>query len=570
MDGILSGIILLAVLIVFHEFGHFIVAKACGVRVLTFSVGFGPRIFGFKHGTTDYRLSLIPLGGYVRMYGDQIEEDVPEDQKRYSFLHQPIWRKSLIAVAGPVFNFILPIFLFFFIFLGVETYYKPVVGTVLPASAAQAAGLESGDQILAIDKTKMSSFQDLISVVGSHPNESLQFSISRPGAMGAELKQVNITPTAYPDPNPLNAGEAIGKIGVMPSIQKPIVAVVDANSPLSIAGLENFDLITQFNSKAISSFPELQKHLEANLGKEVTLLVKTQAGKTKTVQAKLGPLKAMQIPKAAVNYYGIMSDEMGGEPLKKMLAKNQKILNESESRQGIVFGGGLIAKVEPETPAAFVDLRPGDRIVAVDGEKVSLGLRVSEAFAAAPGGIHTLAVSRGGTAFQTVLRLEEKPEKNAFSDVPAYVFGATLADAFAQGATGTINVGFGSALSKSFAKTGELISMTLKSLWMLVSFQVPASQIGGPIAIFGVAGQAAEQGLSFYILIMALISVNLGILNLLPIPALDGGHLLLFFIEAIQRKPLSIKTRQVATQIGVTFLLALMALALFNDISKFF
>jgi regulator of sigma E protease len=133
---ILAGIILLGVLIVFHELGHFLFAKALGVRVLVFSVGFGPKIWGFKKGETEYRLSAIPLGGYVRMFGESLEEELREPEKKISFMHQPIWRKSLIAFAGPLFNFILPIILFFFLLVGAEEVFAPRIVTLAKDGAA--------------------------------------------------------------------------------------------------------------------------------------------------------------------------------------------------------------------------------------------------------------------------------------------------------------------------------------------------------------------------------------------------------------------------------------------------
>jgi regulator of sigma E protease len=162
---LIAGFILLGVLIFFHELGHFVVAKLCGVRVLTFSLGFGPRLFGVTVGDTDYRISALPLGGYVRMYGDDLHEEVPDEEKHRAFLHRPIPQKAAIAVAGPAANFLLPIVLFFGAALGTETVPQAVVGTVLSGEAAERAGLVRGDKVISANGAPIGDFYELLDVI---------------------------------------------------------------------------------------------------------------------------------------------------------------------------------------------------------------------------------------------------------------------------------------------------------------------------------------------------------------------------------------------------------------------
>ncbi len=233
MVTMIAGTILLGVLIFFHELGHFVVAKACGVRVLVFSLGFGPRIFGFRYGDTDYRLSLLPLGGYVRMYGDDMREEIPEEEKDNSFLHKPVLQKSAIAAAGPIANFILPIVVLFFVYWGAEQVHNTVVGTVLPGGPAATAGLQPKDRIVSIDGQPVETFTEVQKIVESNPLQELAVEIER----GEQKQTLTISPRAVPDPHPLSDGTPKGRIGVMPMVAEAHVTVIDG-SPSQKAGLQ--------------------------------------------------------------------------------------------------------------------------------------------------------------------------------------------------------------------------------------------------------------------------------------------------------------------------------------------
>ncbi len=199
-------------------------------------------------------------------------------------------------------------------------------------------------------------------------------------------------------------------------------------------------------------------------------------------------------------------------------------------------------------------------------------MQLQQAFVSDAKNTHVLGIIRpNGTGFLTKVAIpSEKVDKIDMNSDGTSMLGLKIMDGFKAGEVIERNIGPLEALKKAFDQTVSIAVMTAKSLWLLIKRDVPASQIGGPIMLFDVASQAAKKGLEFYIFIMCLLSVNLGLLNLLPIPALDGGHLLLFSIEAVQRKPLTAKTRAIATQIGIAILLTLMAFALFNDLSRIF
>jgi regulator of sigma E protease len=239
---------------------------------------------------------------------------------------------------------------------------------------------------------------------------------------------------------------------------------------------------------------------------------------------------------------------------------------------GLSSAQGAIVSVKALSTAAILDLKPGDRVIAIDGEKISSDLQLQQSLMQDQKAAHVLGViSKDRELRINIFRLADNLEENMKLDADlAHIFGISLAPVFKAGEVFMRQVGVGEALKRAISQTYAIAAMTGKSLWMLVSGAVPASQVGGPIMIFDVAKQAAHKGFSYYIFIMCLLSVNLGLLNLLPIPALDGGHLLLFGIEAVQRKPLTPKTRAIATQIGIALLLGLMALAIFNDLYRLF
>jgi regulator of sigma E protease len=192
MTSVVAFLVLIGVLITVHELGHFLVAKACGVKVLAFSIGFGPRLVGFTRGDTEYRISIIPLGGYVKMFGEDPTADIPAEEQRRSFLHQPYWRKSAIAVAGPLANFLLPIVIFFFMFVGTRQEPAPVAGVVVAGDAAAAAGLQAGDRVRAIAGTPVQSFVDMQALIEDSAGVPLRFTVERAG----QPLELTVTPRA--------------------------------------------------------------------------------------------------------------------------------------------------------------------------------------------------------------------------------------------------------------------------------------------------------------------------------------------------------------------------------------
>jgi regulator of sigma E protease len=359
--SILLAILLFGILIFVHELGHFVFAKLFGVRVLKFSLGFGPRLFGIKKGETEYIVSALPLGGYVKMLGEDPDDTISSADRDRSFKNQPIRKKAIIVLAGPLFNVLLTFFLYTTLLAaGIELpvpdlkNLMPVIDEVIADQPASRAGLQKDDRIVSIGDTEINTWLDIIGVVATNPDKPLQFGIRR----GDEFFKITITPRA-------------------------------------------------------------------------------------------------------------------------------------------------------------------EQITDRDGKIITIG---------------RIGIKRSGSGIYT------------------FVKSSSLPDAPVQGAIATY-------------KMGRVI---YDSMWMTATGEISVKNVGGPITIITESNKAAAAGMTSYLLFMALISVNLGILNLLPIPVLDGGHLLIMGIEAVRGKPLKESAVAVVHKIGLALLLALMIFVMYNDIFRLF
>ncbi len=351
LTNIISAIIVLGVLVFVHELGHFLLAKKLGVGVLTFSLGFGRKLIGRKIGETQYQISAVPLGGFVKLIGENPEEEVKEEDRPRSFSNQPVWKRALIVSAGPFFNFFLAVALFSTVNLFGIPFFPSKIGEVSPGLPAEKAGFKKGDIVLSINGEKVSKWEELYTIIRNSEGKELLIKVKRDG----EVLDLKVTPQPFKDKNIFGEEVSTFKIG----IENP---------------------------------------------KEV-----------------------------------------------------------------------LLEKVNP-----FV------------------------------------------------------------------------------------------AMGLGFAQTWNGIKLTLVSIVKLIQRVIPAKTIGGPILIAQLAGEQAKRGVLSFALFMAILSINLGVINLFPIPILDGGHFLFLGAEAILRKPLSLKKMEIAQQIGLAFIILLMLFAFYNDLIRIF
>ncbi len=546
----LAVVLLLGVLIFVHELGHYLVAKLLRVKVLRFSIGFGPPVFSFRRGETEYRVAWIPLGGYVKMAGDDPHAEVaPEDRGR-GFLEQPPWKRLLIAVAGPTMNLLLP----FVLFLGLvwaalgERTVGATVGTVLPGSPAARAGLAAGDRIASVTGPDGTT-------VRIRDWEDLQDAFQPLG--GAEVTiRVDRGGTLLPMAMRVQEGEQTvgletmkrGVIGVMPMRTPARVGPVEPGAP---GALQPFDLVVSAGGAPIKNAVELQAALEAAQCRPVDLEVIREHPR--------------ELPGAYLADH--RRERLAGVPTCRDGSPTMRIVDP--------WVAASVAVVEPGGPADRAGIRRGDVVTAVNGRPVhtfnELGEAVNRELAGGNTGTFTLAGGR--TVTMAAKKVVTKHEVKGTDQVKWSIGLDPPREALVAEEAYAVRLvpyerGPAEVLVMAVRETVGQIRTLVLGIVMIFTREVDSSQVGSILQIVEVTARAVEQGWSVYFQLMAFISVNLAIMNLLPIPVLDGGHIAQSVVETVTRRPLSVRMREIANVFGLILLLGLMAFAFRNDIVR--
>jgi len=537
---------LLGVLVLAHELGHFLVAKLFGVKVLRFSLGFGPKLFGFTVGSTEYRLSLFPVGGYVRLVGEEAGELIAERDRERALCSKPLWQRFAIVMAGPLFNLILPIGIYFVHYLGQRTLLPPTLGTVIAGLPASNAGLLPGDRVESVDGRYIRYWEELDDAISVAPGKTLRFGIRR----GIEAEERDVTPARWERRGPLNMKETVGWIGVSPRFQLPEVGIIDLTSPAAQAGLRTFDYITSVNGSPVSHWSEFERAV---------------------ARAGASPLRISYLrgTHSALPFVHVEIQEPG-----TAVIIPQPVIDPVHGRRyetGIQASELFVYSVEPGSPADRIGLRRGDQALELDGEPLLHWNLLRQRLAQDPQRDFKLTwVSPGGARHQAMFKQEARSELDAYhQEEKRLVFGATNRFAWKTADPVPIRNRFFYAVGHAFQRTGEIVVFTAQGFFQIIRGQMSSEALGGPLTIGYAAGVAAEQGLAQYLWLMALLSINIGLLNFLPIPILDGGRLMFITLELFKRRPPSVRARAVASYVGIVLVVALMALALKNDIVRF-
>jgi len=438
---ILTAAVVLGVLIFVHELGHFLVAKRSGVGVLKFSLGFGPKLIGIKRGETEYLLSAFPLGGYVKMIGEDPGDESAEaaDPKR-SFSRKGVGTRARIILAGPAANLLLPVAIFWgiFTFAG-QPYFLPIVGTPEKDSPAAQAGLAAGDEVKALDGRLIARWEEIKAAVQASSGRALRLTLVRSG----QTVEMSVTPRA------MKTRDVFGQ------------------------EIEAWDL-------------GLHPLLSTRIGQVLPGQVAQQAG-----------------------------------------------------------------------------LQIRDRIVALDGTPVAEWEQLAKAIHASPGRAVRLTVERGGQRFDVTVTPQPTKQRTATGEEEIGLIGIGPAPESQYRRLNPL-----AALTAGLKNTVDLSVLIVQGFVKLVEGKISPKTIGGPILIGQMAGEVAQRGPVELLSFTALLSINLAILNLLPIPILDGGHLMFSLIEWFRGKPVSLRKREIAQQVGLVLLVGLMIFAFYNDISR--
>lgn len=558
LEYIFAIVTLLGGVIAIHEFGHFIFAKWAGIRVDTFSIGFGPKLFSKKWGETEYALSLIPLGGFVKIYGQDPQElkDDPNPQPERAFSEKSLLQKIGVLAGGPLLNYVLAVSIFALLAVaGVEKF--PAIATrVMPATPAYEAGLRSGDVITAVDGQATRTFDEVMEIISRNPDKSLNLSLLREGAprdLKVKIQQEHAL-TPYGEKSTAGVLE-----GLDPSARDAVVGVSSANQAW---GLKNEDRILEVNGVAVTFWEEFEKAVAKSMEASAPIALKVKRG-SETLTLNSGDIRPLaQKAKGDVNAFldsaGVHNPEL------------------------------FIREVVGGSPAANAGVKVGDRIVTAAGTKIygfdhlraivqKQGEKVAKASATkVSDGLYAdslpLEIERDGKIQTLNSAIKANEGKDPLGEtIVTYTIGI-LSNGKPKKPANMIVERTYNPFKAIWIGTGETVNhtvMTVVGLKKLAFGEVSAKSVGGPIMIGKLAGDTfSERGWEDFLRIMAIISISLGVFNLIPVPILDGGHIVFAVLESIRGRPLSQNVQQMFLKVGLSMILLLMVFALYNDITR--
>lgn len=543
-------ILLLGILVLVHELGHFLVGVAFGVGVETFSVGFGAKMFGFRHNGTDYRISWLPLGGYVKFAGAVSTEEVPERFAGREMFRAAIWKRFLIVLAGPAANILLAVVVYGVLgFAGIK-HASPVVGQIRDTGPAGAVGIMSGDIVKEINGQTIQKWDELQNIISESPNQKLSVKIQR----NEENLDFIVIPESVEAQDIFGKKLQVGRIGIGYGFVPPVVSIISKESVAYTAGLRTGDMINAIKigdrNYNVSNWPDLQKaFLRVYESRDL------ESRPEIVVQIERDNLQ-LKFPQVLWNQFSKDSDH------------DIRILyNEIEKNLGITDSQLTIESLDP---ALELSLKKYDRLVEFDAVAIKDIYHLQELLMNNKKKQADIKIQRNGEELALNINLKpvdvQRPEGvETIFTLPVAFSGASVApEPFLEqytSLTGAFVFGLHQTLNMSQKIFGGIAG--------LFTGQVPLKSLGGPMMIAKVAGDSAKMGWQAFLTSLALISINLGLINLVPIPALDGGHIVMMIIEAIKRGPLGEEAMENYHKIGFVMVIALMILATYNDISRF-
>lgn len=519
LSTFLIFLVFLCPLIFFHELGHFLAARMFGVRVEVFALGFGKRIFTYRRKETDYVIALIPLGGYVKMYGDDPfnKNQIDVEQRKFSYSFKENWKKAIIVFAGPLANFIFAFVLYAFLQLKGEKVSPFVLG-IIPESSILSTdlGLRTRDEILEINERVIKGVEDF-------------------GLIGNEIKSILIKRNSIDnkiDVKNYDTLEFIRNISILQPILKPLFISENKNSYLLINIKDNFPRNFEEIYENWKNFETDYVFQEYNLGKVDNKIRLEDNLKDLGDKQKI----SKELFYEALNKQGYYLAELVVKEVRKgSVAEKIKLISDD-----------VILEINNKTVTSFFKMR--DLLQASNGEKIHLKIKRNKEtldFSLLPD-VQIIGKTKNFTmGIITHIETVDSEMRVVKSDS---VFGA---------------------ITDAFLRTINNMKSTVSGIFALFSRKDALEMIGGPISIAKAASDSFSLSIDQFLRLMSIISINLGIINLFPVPVLDGGHLVLIFIESVTRRTMPIKFLEWLYRFGFVVILSLVFLALFNDISRF-
>jgi regulator of sigma E protease len=541
---VIAVILLLGVLIFVHEAGHFLVGKAFGIAVDVFSIGFGPVILSFQRKETNYRLSVIPLGGYVKFYGSVRSEDVPDEIRGREFYNAPLRGRILTVLAGPLANFLLAIVIF--TGFGMYGMQRPpaVVGQIMPGSPAAKAGLQIQDQIIQINEEDIQTWQDLQRAIEASPGSALDLVVKRDG----DTVPLTITPESVEDDQ---LARTKGRIGIAPYFTPPVITMTEPQGPAAKAGM-----VTGMRIKQVSAGEQQREirywhELETFVDRQLAAGVRQFAVQAYPVDPKAEPSPSESEVAAQPQTYTIQAP---------------KNAQDVAAAWGVTDAQLTIGRFEKPVEV----LQPGDHIEAWDGKPVQSALMLNQIMAENKKAQVEIAILRNGERLTPKVDLKPVDVQRAEGKVTLYTLPVRFWGALESPEPVTERYpnplrAFAYGLEETYFLTKTIFGAVAG----LFTGDMPLNALGGPIAIAKVASDSVKMGWQSFIFAMSWLSVNLGLLNLIPIPVLDGGQLVLLFAEGAMRRPVSEAVIENYQKIGFVMVLALIIMATYNDLGRF-
>lgn len=509
-------VLFLGPLVFFHELGHFLFARLFGVRVEVFSIGFGPKLFKFRKGFTEYALSLIPLGGYVKMFGDDPlhKDDIPEELRKESFTFQNKWARFWIVMGGPLANFVLAFVVFMMLLLVGEKSPEIKMGVVAPDSKFYALGVRTGDVLRKVNDKEIYNTTDIMM---SSDDMIKSISLSRKDQNIDIL--VNQKPEAFFEEF----------VNYPPALKVPVVVSREGKW---------FWVSATTDPKHDLSLDEMA---ELNLNSLYIWEMKPDTTANPEYLDLANPTKL------------------------EMTSQNKdQFFSQLREKKNLFSLDLIVKKVNKDSPADKSGVLVGDLAYKFNNQMVYDFEQLRSLTQKSEGEVN-LDILRNGQ----VMNLKLTPESNTTEGVTKKLIGIYSRAEFKELKFVEIKpLGFFATIPKALYRTWDTMVKTIESFKKLIFREVSFKTIGGPLSIGKVASDSFNTSITSFLFLMAVISINLGVINLFPIPVLDGGHIMFILLEIINRGPISRRKMEIAQQVGLSLLLMLMVGALVNDFSR--